>query len=270
MRTREAVQSAPRTHAIMPRIRMIQANHPRRVVVLTALLAAACIAAVFLALPRWPQDPGYHHFADTRTLLGIPNALNVLTNLAFTIVAVLAFRVRPRLVPGDRILPVRIFALGLLLTSIGSAIYHAFPSDRTLVLDRAGMVVAFMALVAIVIGDYAAEMVIGTLIVAELAGIASIAIWILANDLRLYGIVQGFPPLLLVVLPLAFRSRYTRGSLLAGVFVFYAIAKLFEKYDRAIFDALGRIVSGHSLKHLAAAAASWLIVLWIARREVRG
>ena len=248
---------------------MIRTTDPRRILLVVALLAAACVAVVFVALPAWPQDPGYHHFADTRTRLGIPNALNVLTNLAFTFVAVLAFRVRPRLAPGDRILPVRIFALGLLLTSIGSAIYHAFPSDRTLVLDRAGMVVAFMALVAIVVGDYAGAAVTRTLVLAELAGIASIAIWIFAHDLRLYGIVQGFPPLLLIVLPLFFRSRYTRGSLLAGVFVFYAIAKLFEKYDREIFDALLRTVSGHSLKHLAAAAASWLIVVWIARREVR-
>lgn len=253
----------------MRSISMIETTQPRRVVVATALLAAACIAGVCLALPPWPQDPGYHHFADTRTLLGIPNALNVLTNLAFTLVAFLALRLRPQLAEGDRILPVRIFALGLLLTSIGSAIYHAFPSDRTLVLDRAGMVVAFMALVAIVIGDYAGRAVIETLVVAELAGIASIAIWILANDLRLYGVVQGFPPLLLIALPLAFRSRYTRGSLLAGVFVFYAIAKVFEKYDRPIFDALRGIVSGHSLKHLAAAAASWLIAVWIGQREVR-
>ena len=247
---------------------MNSVTNRHRILPFTALLGAACVAGVFLTLPPWPQDPGYHHFADTRTLLDIPNALNVLTNLAFLFVAIAAFRVRPRLAPGDRLLPVRIFALGLVLTAIGSGIYHAFPSDRTLVLDRAGMVVAFMALIAIVIGDYAGTAVHATLAFAELAGIASIAVWIATNDLRLYGVAQFFPPLLLVVLPLFFRSRYTRGALLFGVFVFYAIAKACETYDRAIFDALRGAVSGHSLKHLAAAATSGLIVSWIARREL--
>jgi hypothetical protein len=242
---------------------------PSRIVVVAGLLGAACAAGVLVALPPWPQDPGYHHFADTRTFLGIPNALNVLTNLAFLIVAAIAARTRPRFAPGDRLLPVRIFALGLALTSIGSAIYHAFPSDRTLVLDRAGMVVAFMALVAILIGDYAGTAVYETLAVAELAGIGSIAVWIFANDLRLYGVVQGYPPLLLLVLPLFFRSRYTRGSLLAWVFVCYAAAKLFEEYDRPIYDLLRHTISGHSLKHLAAAAAAGMIVVWMGKREIR-
>jgi hypothetical protein len=252
-----------------PRESMNPAANRRRVLAFTAVLGGACAAGVLLALPPWPQDPGYHHFADARTLLGVPNALNVLTNLAFLFVAAMAFRARPRLAPGDELLPVRIFALGLVLTSIGSAIYHAFPSDRTLVLDRAGMVVAFMALIAIAIGDYAGAAVRSTLAIAELAGIASIVIWMAANDLRLYGVAQFFPPLLLIALPLFFRSRYTRGSLLAGVFVFYAIAKLCETYDRLLFDAMGQTISGHSLKHLAAAAAAGFIVLWIARREVR-
>jgi hypothetical protein len=256
-----------------PRETMSPASNPRRIVTLTAVLGALCAAGVLLLLPPWPQDPGYHHFADTRTLLGIPNALNVLTNLAFlivaAIVALMSSRARPRLAPGDRLLPVRIFALGLALTSAGSAIYHAFPSDRTLVLDRAGMVVAFMALVAILIGDYAGIAVHRTLAVAELVGMGSIAVWMFANDLRLYGVVQFFPPLLLLLLPLLFRSRYTRGSLLAGVFAFYAIAKLCETYDRQIFDFLGRTISGHSLKHLAAAGAAGMIAVWLKRRELR-
>jgi hypothetical protein len=35
----------------------------------------------------------------------------------------------------------------------------------------------------------------------------------------------------------------------------YALAKLAEHFDRAIFAATGNIVSGHTLKHLLAAAA---------------
>src|SRR5438270_9011932 len=36
--------------------------------------------------PRIAQPVSYHHFADTRTMLGVPNALNVLSNVPFLIV----------------------------------------------------------------------------------------------------------------------------------------------------------------------------------------
>jgi len=54
-------------------------------------------------------------------------------------------------------------------------------------------------------------------------------------------------------------QRYTRGSDLAIVVGFYALAKVLETFDTPIFAA-GRIVSGHTLKHLAAAAAGYCIL----------
>lgn len=231
-----------------------------------AALAAVCAAIALIVARPWPQDPGYHHFADTRRLAGIPNALNVLSNLPFLIAALYAWRTTPRLAPGDRRLPARIYALGLGLTGIGSAIYHAFPGDSTLVLDRAGMIVAFMATVALLAGDYAGRSVNATLVIAELAGMASLAIWRYADDLRLYGVVQAFPALMLILLPLFFRSRYTRGGLLAYVVVFYVVAKVCELFDRQVYAATQQLVSGHSLKHIAAAAASMAIVAWLRAR----
>ena len=55
-----------------------------------------CVALTLLAgaglwqlMPVVPQPAGYHGFADDRSFLGIPNAADVLSNLAF--VAVGAF-----------------------------------------------------------------------------------------------------------------------------------------------------------------------------------
>jgi hypothetical protein len=49
---------------------------------------------------------------------------------------------------------------------------------------------------------------------------------------------------------------------------FYALAKLFEFFDEKIFS-LGQIVSGHTLKHLAAAAAGFAILrLFQIRRPI--
>jgi hypothetical protein len=46
----------------------------------------------------------------------------------------------------------------------------------------------------------------------------------------------------------------------------YALAKLFEFYDRAIYSATG-ILSGHTLKHFAAAAACGALLRYFQKRQ---
>jgi hypothetical protein len=61
------------------------------------------------------------------------------------------------------------------------------------------------------------------------------------------------------LLVLLFPPRYTRTGDLVGIAGFYVLAKVFEVSDREIF-ALGGLVSGHTMKHLAAALATyWLL-----------
>jgi hypothetical protein len=50
--------------------------------------------------------------------------------------------------------------------------------------------------------------------------------------------------------------------------VLYAVAKVFELGDEAIFHATGEVVSGHTLKHLVAALAV-LPVLVAVRQNAR-
>jgi pyruvate/2-oxoglutarate dehydrogenase complex dihydrolipoamide dehydrogenase (E3) component len=47
------------------------------------------------------------------------------------------------------------------------------------------------------------------------------------------------------------------------------VAKVLESLDREIY-ALGDWVSGHTLKHLAAAAGVWLLLAALQRRRLRG
>ena len=50
-----------------------------------------------LAVPPIPQPQAYHGFADQRTLLGMPNFWNVVSNLPFILVGALGLRyVAPR------------------------------------------------------------------------------------------------------------------------------------------------------------------------------
>ena len=61
-----------------------------RLWMLLAVLAA--ITVIVFLFPAIPQSETYHHFADTRTFAGIPNALDVLSNAFFLIVGLLGVR----------------------------------------------------------------------------------------------------------------------------------------------------------------------------------
>jgi hypothetical protein len=88
-----------------------------------------------------------------------------------------------------------------------------------------------------------------------------------AGDLRFYAAVQAYSVLFLL-LTLLLPARYTCGWCLAVVAGFYALAKVLETFDRAVFQMLGGVVSGHTLKHLAAAYASYWILVMLQRRRV--
>jgi hypothetical protein len=78
---------------------------------------AASLAALLL-LPPTPQDQSYHRFADGRTLLGIPNFWNVVSNLPFIAVGAVGLRQFYRH-PETLML-----FLGVFLTGFGSSYYH--------------------------------------------------------------------------------------------------------------------------------------------------
>ncbi|MGD0097252.1 MAG: hypothetical protein ABSB60_12210 [Terracidiphilus sp.] len=65
---------------------------------------------------------------------------------------------------------------------------------------------------------------------------------------------------------LLFPPRYTRSRDVGFVVAFYALAKALEYFDKPIFAAL-RVVSGHTLKHLAAAAAGYCILRMVRKRQ---
>jgi hypothetical protein len=97
-------------------------------------------------------------------------------------------------------------------------------------------------------------------------GIASVLWWHYteragAGDLRLYVLVQYLPILLIPLILLLFPSpAAARGWMPLGwVVTWYVIAKLFDRYDCEVYSLLGDL-SGHTLKHLAAAIATWYIV----------
>jgi hypothetical protein len=239
--------------------------------VLVIVLAVA--AVVVLARPPLPQPLDYHHFADTRVFLGVPNALDVLSNLGFLVVGVAGIVVVSRAAFRD---PVERWSYGLLfagvtLTAFGSGYYHLAPDNDRLVWDRLPMAIGFMGLLTAIVAERVGAAAARALLVPLLVlGCGSVLYWHWtelhgAGDLRLYLLVQ-FGSLIAVVLLLVLYPASSRGTawLVAGL-AGYAAAKGLESADRVIFDAL-HVVSGHTLKHLSAAAGVGCVALMLKRR----
>ena len=68
------------------------------------------------------------------------------------------------------------------------------------------------------------------------------------------------------MLLLLFPPKHTGMFYWAVAAALYALAKLFELYDHAIYSA-GHILSGHTLKHLAVAAACFVILRYFQTRR---
>ena len=232
---------------------------------LTFLFGLAAISLLGLMLvPPISQSQIYHGFADRRTLLGIPNFWNVVSNLPFILVGALGlWKVR-------RDLSARIFFLGVFLTGFTSSYYHWAPNDWGLFWDRLPMTFAFMAILANVIEERIDERV-GRLLLWPLValGLLSLLIWMRVDDLRLYAWVQFFPCVALPLMFWLFAPKYSGTYYWFIAAGFYLLAKVLEHFDAAIYSAL-RVMSGHPLKHLAAAGACYANYLAFSRRQPAG
>jgi hypothetical protein len=213
-----------------------------------------------------------HRFADQRTLWGIPNALNVLSNAPFAIVGALGLWnvARGRFGEGEGPASALLFG-GAFLTAFGSGYYHWAPGDETLFWDRLPMTFVFMALFGLVLRERvftgAGEAAIRRAIVRALvaAGVTSVVVWRVTGNLRLYALVQFYPLAVLPIVLWLFPSHLSGTRVLGITIALYVVAKILEVADASIFERLG-FVSGHSLKHLAAAAGTYFLVRWMTAR----
>ncbi len=249
----------------------------RRAGIWPFLALAVAVATAALLVPRTPQPLSYHHFADQRSWLGIPNFGDVASNILFLVAGLwgLAFLCRQwspeQFVEARERWPYFLVFLALVLTAFGSAYYHLAPDNARLVWDRLPMTVVFMPLVASLIAERVTVKIgLWLLPVLTAVGIGSVLQWYSteqqgAGDLRFYLAVQVYAVLALIVAMLL-PPRYTRGSDLVVVAGLYVLAKICESADRQVFS-LGHLVSGHTIKHLSAGAAGFWIVRMLSKRQ---
>jgi hypothetical protein len=245
----------------------------------TWLVVGITVLAIAAALlvPAMPQPVAYHDFADHRDAFGIHNFLDVTSNGAFLVVGVLGLVVtlgrRARFEFTVERWPYVVFFVGVTLTAAGSAYYHLAPDNETLFWDRLPMTIAFMALVCSQIVDrISIRAGLALLIPMLVLGAASVIYWRITERAGVgnvvpYGVLQGYSVVVLLLMAALTPSRYTRGKLLYWVFGWYVLSKFLETYDVEVFR-WGHLVSGHTLKHLAAAAAGVAVVVMLTRRTL--
>ena len=226
------------------------------------LAIALAMTLAIAAQPAIHQPLAYHRFADARTLLGVPNFWNVASNLPFVLVGFaglhwarahmesVALELRPAWL---------LLFFGVALVGLGSGWYHLAPHNDSLVWDRLPMTLAFMAFFAIILGEHI-ELRLARIALWPLvfAGVASVLYWRASDDLRPYALVQFLPVLLIPLLLLLYPKRGS-GAVWVALGC-YVLAKLLEAFDPQVYAALGQTISGHSLKHMAAAGGMWALL----------
>jgi len=235
---------------------------------------------VILALHgRIAQPAHYNEFADQSAAFGIPHMADVFSNAGFALVAIWGWlTLRPRRAsdhlragwPGYRL-----FLIGLFLTAFGSAFYHLAPDNGRLIWDRLPIALVCAGLFAGVRGDIrgGSKSEIDVIVLA-LYAVASVAWWAItdrngAGDLRPYLLLQGLALILIPLWQAIHRCPRTDRIAFATAMVLYIFAKVTEVLDHEIASAFG-FVTGHTLKHLIATAATAAVVWGLIRRFSHG
>jgi hypothetical protein len=245
------------------------------------LLATLAIIWIVFLFPTIPQNEAYHNFADQRRFFGVPHFLNVVSNIFFLIVGAMGMRFVQTTQVGDGSpfsdsvdrWAYHIFFIAVFATAFGSTWYHLHPDDDTLLWDRLPMAIGFLSLLAAVVCERTTpKNGLRYLILLPIWGAGTVLYWRATEqsgqgDLRPYVIAQFGSLIAILLLMALFRPRFTRGADLLVSLVIYAGAKALEAGDRAIFWA-GGIVSGHTLKHVAAAISAYWILRMLKHRAL--
>lgn len=120
-----------------------------------------------------------------------------------------------------------------------------------------------MAFLSIVVGEFVSRKLGRKLLMPLIFfGLFSVFYWIIseqygAGDLRPYAVVQFLPMLIIPAIIFSWKSETIKTSDLLTIPTGYGLAKLLEFFDMQVYQLT--TVSGHSLKHLAAAFS----VYWV-------
>jgi hypothetical protein len=129
------------------------------------------------------------------------------------------------------------------------------------------MALGFAGLVAGTLADRVPRFAQPVLVALVATGVGVVVYWAGSGNLKPYLTMQlGFVAVALLVTAMV-RSPYTLSGWIYGAVALYAAAFVSERLDRMIDAWLGGIVSGHTLKHLFAAAAIYVLYRMLMQRR---
>ena len=228
------------------------------------LLSIIGIVIIFFIKPI-QQNPDYHNFADTNEMFSIPNFWNVISNVPFVIIGFIGIiQILKSLNRNPLKSNYLWFFIGILLTGFGSGYYHLNPNDTTLIWDRLPMTISFMSFLSIIIGELI-NVASGKKLLYPLLiiGFLSIAYWVFFQDLRMYVLVQFLPIILIPIILFLSKNNLNFKKYFWLILLTYSIAKFLESYDLFIYSITFEMISGHTLKHFAAAAGLFLFYCFV-------
>ena len=97
-------------------------------------------------------------------------------------------------------------------------------------------------------------------------GVFSVGYWAWSGDLRFYIVVQFLPLILLPLILVLSRAPRSYSIPLWSLAAWYIVSKALEHFDQSVYAMTG-FVSGHTLKHVLAAAGTGCIVKMLYDRK---
>lgn len=224
----------------------------------------------------------YHQFADRRSLWGVSNFADVVSNLFFYCLGVLGLI--SSLVHIKKVKALNyanqftrtcygLFFFSILAVGFGSTYYHLNPVNETLLWDRLPLGIAASSFISALLSEhFSLKFAKITFIPLLLLGIFSVLYWFYTanfgpGDLRPYVALQLFPIIFIPVFLLFYPKPYDKTSYLWGALLFYALARICEVLDKPIYLHTAQVISGHTLKHLMAGLAVLCIYLYLRTRK---
>jgi hypothetical protein len=220
------------------------------------------ILAIFL--PPIAQNQNYHNFSDQRTLFGVKNALDTLSNFAFVIVGLWGlinfYKYKYIKISNNFSVLLNLFFVTIILTGLGSFYYHLNPNDFTLVFDRLALSLVFAVVLAMLAAIRISER-LGFHTLAEMIILAplSVLLWNYNGNLTPYAVLQ-FGGIAIIVLTLLLTKSQKQSPCFTSLIILYSFAKVTEFYDVEIFSLTQNLISGHTLKHLIGALAVLIFI----------
>ena len=240
---------------------------------LVCALLAMLLPLLFFGAAPILQPAGYHQLADQRPMLGIGHFWNVVSNVPFLVVGLMGLDLLRRK-PTEAAAAWSALFGGSVLVALGSACYHSHPVDATLIWDRVPIAIAFMGFLSALLVEHlegpARRMAHRLLAPLLILSLGAIWWWRASGDLSLWVWVQAAPMLAVVLVLALLPGRYTHRRYLAYALACYAAAKLFELGDLQLMQWTGGVMSGHALKHFAAAAGVWCFYVMLRERSAIG